>query len=99
MNFSFKALHRSAAYWLVLTCFVGANLWSALQQSAIWPGCCDRSDAIGIPFRFLITGNDVASAQFFWTGLLLDVAITWTLAVIATWIVVSISSKQNSGQN
>ncbi len=99
MSFSFGALHRSAAYWTVLACFVAANLWGALRQSTIWPGCCGPGDAVGVPFRFFIRGNDVAPAQFFWTGLLLDVVIAWTLAVVVTWIVLGISGSQRNRQD
>ena len=96
MSFSFKALHRSAAYWTVLAVFFCANLWSALQHSAVWPGCCESGHAVGVPFRFFIRGDDVTPAQFFWTGLLLNVVIAWTLAVLVTWIMLGLTSKQTN---
>lgn len=89
MTFSFAKLHASRSYWTILALFAAANLWSWLAYRLREPECCDQLIAIGFPFPFFVSGGIAGRSDVLVTGLLLDLVLAWTLAVIATWIVLS----------
>ena len=86
MTFSFAALHRSAAYWSVLGLAAAANAWSFAAPRLGEPACCDSVTATGFPFPFYLAGGIAGEERWLVTGLLLDLVVAWTLAVIAAWI-------------
>lgn len=85
MKISGSLLFRSKAFWSVVAISVIANLWSWARE---WlsPGCCDGETTVGFPFPFRIADTIAASAEFYPLGLLLDLVVTLTVAVIATRI-------------
>lgn len=75
--FSFARLHRSTSYWTVLFALLFANGMSWFTRSP-------TDAAAGFPFPFWI--DDGAGGGLLVTGLLLDIVLAWTLAVIAAWV-------------
>ena len=72
-----------------LLLFAGVNLWTWLDDK-LFPVCCDQEMSIGFPFPFHISGGIAGFSNFYLLGLLLDVVIALTMAVLVTWIVKSI---------
>lgn len=86
MEFSARILQRSRTFIGVVAFFVLANAWSWLRHR-LWPICCDQEMTIGFPVPFHISGGIAGLSRFYVLGLLLDVTIALTAAVLVTWIV------------
>jgi len=86
MKFSIQILQRSRPFIAVVAFFLIANIGSWLRHS-IWPVCCDQEMTIGFPVPFHISGGIAGLSNFYVLGLLLDVTIALTAAVLITWIV------------
>jgi hypothetical protein len=86
VEFSLRLLRQSRTFIGVTSFFVLANGWSWLRH-IIAPTCCDQEATIGFPMPFHISGGIAGNANFYLLGLLLDIAITLTLAITATWMV------------
>jgi len=63
-----------------------ANAWSWLRHRLGEPVCCDHFQNFGFPFTFHRSGGITGRADFFWSGLLLDIVVAWTIAVLLAWI-------------
>jgi hypothetical protein len=85
MEFRYALLHKSAGYWLVLTFFALANIWSWLRHRLSVSECCDQLTSVGFPFPFQVSGGITGQPDFLVTGMLLDIAIAWTLAILVAW--------------
>ncbi|MBT8084245.1 MAG: hypothetical protein HKN35_04970 [Woeseia sp.] len=99
MKFRFSLLHQSASYWLVLGLFFGANAWSWLRYRVVHPECCDPITTVGFPFPFLLRDAIAGSNELLVFGLLLDIAIAWTLAVAAAWLALSLQGKSDGASS
>lgn len=86
MEFSLKLLWQSKTFVGVTTFFILANGWSWLRN-IVAPVCCDQELTIGFPIPFHISGGIAGTSNFYLLGLLLDVSIALTLAILATWLV------------
>ena len=86
MPFSFSALHSSRSYWAVLGLFAAANAWTWLRHRVGEPECCDRIQTVGFPFPLHASGGFAGIDEWLVTGLLLDLVVAWTAAVIAAWV-------------
>lgn len=89
MKFSFASVHATKSYWATLLLFAAANLWTWLRHRLSEPECCDRLIGVGFPFPFHVSGGIAGRDDLLVTGLLLDLVIAWTFAVIAAWIALS----------
>jgi len=69
-----------------LTLFVLANGWSWLRHR-LFPACCDQEITVGFPFPYLIAGGIRSQEDFYVLGLLLDIVIAITVALLLTRIV------------
>ena len=85
MTFPFSAVGRSRAFQATVILFAIANVWSWLQDK-LDPVCCDQEMTVGFPFPFHISGGIAGGEKFYLLGLLLDVMLALTLAVLVTWI-------------
>ncbi|MEQ8206976.1 MAG: hypothetical protein RIA65_12425 [Woeseia sp.] len=93
MNFSFNELRRTRSYWLVLLLFAAGNVWSAIHY---YKGLHDSYGAalfVGLPFPFYHSSLPVESGRILWTGLLLDLVLAWTVAVIAGWLALLLAQR------
>lgn len=99
MTFSFKRLHASRSYWTVLAVFALGNGWTWLRHRLREPECCDQLVAIGFPFPFHVSGGIAGRDDLLVTGLMLDIVLAWTLAVLATWIVLSWRARTASADD
>ena len=97
MTFSFYVLHRSLAYWVTLGLFALVNVWTGLRFREALAACCEQRISAGFPFLFLVAGGDPVQSTFFWTGLLLDVVIARTLAVILAWLLLRLAAARQAG--
>lgn len=86
MEFSLEILRRSTAFAVVLALFAVANAWSWLRHK-LMPVCCDQEVTVGFPIPFHISGGVAGTSNFYVLGLLLDITLALTIAVLATWIV------------
>jgi len=86
MEFSARILLRSRTFRTVMAIFVVANAGSWLRHR-FWPICCDQEITIGFPVPFHISGGTAGLSRFYTLGLLLDVTIALTVAVLLTWLV------------
>jgi hypothetical protein len=86
MEFSLRLLRQSKTFIGVTAFFVLANGWSWLRH-IVAPVCCDQELTIGFPMPFHISGGIAGISSFYLLGLLLDIVITLTFAIAATWIV------------
>ena len=86
MKFSFDLLWRSWIFWIVVAAFVVANLLSVILPR-LDPACCDQEISIGFPFPIHVSGGIAGGSDFYLSGLLLDILLTWTIAVLVVWIV------------
>lgn len=82
MRISAALLRRSRTFTGVIAAGVLANLVSALRV-VVTPDCC-RS--VGFPFP-VVSLEAGRATDFYLLGLLLDVAVTVTLALLLTWLV------------
>jgi hypothetical protein len=85
MTFSVAAVSRSRSFRGVIALFAAGNAWSWLRYK-IDPVCCDQEMTVGFPFPFHISGGIAGLESFYVLGLLLDIILALTLAVLATWI-------------
>ncbi len=85
MTFSFSAVGRSRAFVITIFLFLIGNTWSWLRHK-LDPLCCDQEMTIGFPFPFHISGGIAGLETFYTLGLLLDIVLALTLAVLVTWI-------------
>jgi hypothetical protein len=90
MTLSFKTVAWSRSFIVTILVFVLANLYSWLRHS-LFPVCCDQEVTVGFPFPFHISGGIGGAANFYLLGLLLDIVLAFTLAVLARWIAVSLA--------
>lgn len=86
MKFSVDLLWRSWIFWFVVAAFALANLASAVLPR-LDPACCDREISIGFPFPIHVSGGIAGVSDFYVFGLLLDLLLAWTIAVLVVWIV------------
>lgn len=86
MKFSAGMMWRSRTFWAVIAVFIVANGWSWLRHR-VDPACCDREMTIGFPFPFHVSGGLAGLSEFYVFGLLLDLVVAWTVAILAVWIV------------
>ena len=86
MEFSVRILQRSRPFIGTIALFILANAWSWLRHW-FWPICCDQEMTIGFPVPFHISGGIAGLSNFYVLGLLLDITIALTAAVLITWIV------------
>lgn len=86
MKFSFTTVGKSRSFQGVIALFAAGNAWSWLRHK-IDPVCCDQEMTVGFPFPFHISGGIAGIETFYVLGLLLDLTLALTLAVLATWIV------------
>jgi hypothetical protein len=86
MKFSAQILLRSRTFHGVMAIFLIANAWSWIRHR-FWPICCDQEITIGFPVPFHISGGIAGLSNFYLLGLLLDVSIALTSAILITWIV------------
>lgn len=91
MTFSFALLVKSVAFRMTLLLFAGLNFWSWAKHRLL-PVCCDQEISFGFPFPFHISGGIAGAADYYILGLLLDIAIALTMAILITWIVEGIRS-------
>ena len=91
MTFSFRAVGRSRSFLITITLFAIGNAWSWLRHK-IDPLCCDQEITIGFPFPFHISGGIAGLDSFYVLGLLLDITLALTLAVLVTWIATALKS-------
>ncbi len=85
MKFSFSAVGRMRAFQITIILFAIGNLWSWLGHK-LDPKCCDQEMTVGFPFPFHISGGLAGLESFYMLGLLLDIVVALTLAVLVTWI-------------
>lgn len=85
MEFSVRILLRAPVFVGVVALFALANAWSWARHR-FWPICCDQEITVGFPFPFHISGGIAGLSNFYVLGLLLDVTIALTAAVLITWI-------------
>ena len=85
MTFSFRAVGRSRSFQITIILFALGNAWSWLRHK-VDPLCCDQEITIGFPFPFHISGGIAGLDSFYVLGLLLDIVLALTLAVLVTWI-------------
>jgi len=86
VKFSSHYLWKSRSFWGAIAAFALANLWSWLRHH-VNPVCCDQEQSIGFPFPIHVTGGIGGFESFYVFGLLLDVVVAWTAAVLLVWIV------------
>lgn len=86
MKVSIRLLAYSRTFWAVIVFFGLANLASWLRHR-LFPQCCDLEMTIGFPFPFHISGGIAGGAEFYALGLLLDIVIAVTIALVLTRIV------------
>jgi hypothetical protein len=86
MKFSIQILQRSRPFIVALALFALANFGSWIRH-LLWPICCDQEVTIGFPVPFHISGGIAGLSNFYVLGLLLDVTIALTIAVLVTWMV------------
>ena len=91
MTFSFRAVGRSRSFLITIALFAIGNAWSWLRHK-IDPPCCDQEMTIGFPFPFHISGGIAGLESFYVLGLLLDIVLALTLAVLVTWIATALKS-------
>ena len=91
MTFSLRAVGRSRSFLITITLFAIGNAWSWLRHK-IDPLCCDQEITIGFPFPFHISGGIAGLDSFYVLGLLLDITLALTLAVLVTWIATALKS-------
>ena len=85
MKFSLAVLCRSTTFYVTMSIFAAANLWSWIRHR-LFPVCCDQEISVGFPFPFHISGGIAGGSDFYILGLLLDIVTALTLAVLITWI-------------
>ncbi len=85
MKFELSRLRRSLAFRITLLSAAGLNLGSWVRYR-YFPAGDDLQTSFGFPFPVTIRGGIEGTAEFYVLGLLLDVAIALTLAVLVTWI-------------
>jgi len=85
MTFTFSAVGRSRAFLITVFLFAIGNAWTWLRHK-LDPVCCDQEMTVGFPFPFHISGGIAGDASFYVLGLMLDVVLALTIAVLVTWI-------------
>jgi len=86
MKLTTGLLVRSIAFQITLLLFGGLNVWTWVRHR-YFPICCDQEISYGFPFPIHISGGIMGESDFYILGLLLDIAIALTSAVLVTWIV------------
>ena len=87
MRISTQILTRSKIFLLTTGLWACANIWTWARHLVLEPACCDLEQTIGFPVPFQISGGIAGESSFHLLGLLLDIALGVTLALILTWIV------------
>ena len=85
MKLTLDSLFRSIAFRTTLFLFLGLNVWTWVTHR-FFPVCCDQQSSYGFPFPMHISGGITGASEYYVLGLLLDVAIALTSAVLVTWI-------------
>ncbi len=85
MQIQTDIVFRSRTFQVIVSLFAMANIWSWLRHR-LDQACCDQEATIGFPVPFHISGGSSEDAGFYLLGLLLDLAVIATIALIATWI-------------
>jgi hypothetical protein len=85
MKFELSRLRRSMALRISLLLFAALNLGSWVRYR-YFPAAADQQTSFGFPFPVFISGGIEGAADFYLLGLLLDIAVALTLAVLVTWI-------------
>lgn len=70
-----------------------ANLWSWLRHDVIDSACRNAQTTVGFPVPFYINDETVPRAEFFPLGILLDLSLGITLALILAWIAQAIAAS------
>ncbi len=91
MKLTISLVGRSVAFRTTLLLFGGLNVWTWARHRYS-PVCCDQEISFGFPFPFHISGGIMGESNFYILGLMLDIAIALTSAVLVTWIAKAIRS-------
>jgi hypothetical protein len=76
---------------LVLIAVLNAGSWVRFQ---FFPAGNDSQSSFGLPFPVYITDSFEATATFYIFGLLLDIAVALTTAILVTWLVEMLAPDQ-----
>lgn len=79
------------AFRVSLLLFAALNLGSWISYR-YFPVCCDQQTSFGFPFPVHISGDITGESQTYLLGMLLDVAVALTVALLVTWIAELIKS-------
>lgn len=94
MKLTLPSLSESRTFIITLSLFAVANLWSWLRHQ-FDPECCDLETTIGFPFPFHISGGSAGISEFYLLGLLLDIVVALTLALLFTRIAAFFASTRD----
>lgn len=83
MKLIIRSLTGSRTFIITLSLFAVANIWSWLRHR-FDTACCDQEMTIGFPFPFHISGGIAGASGFYLLGLLLDIVVALTLALLLT---------------
>lgn len=86
MKISAEILLRSRTFWSIIGLFACANAVSMVLPR-LRSDCCDQLVSEGFPFPFRTSGGVAGVSEFYLSGLLLDIVVPVTLAVLVVWIV------------
>lgn len=82
MPFAFGYLWRSASFWVVIGLFAVGNLLTFSRQS----DAALNAASYGFPFPVFVPGDSSPEANFYVTGLLLNIALPFTIGLLVVWI-------------
>lgn len=85
MPFSFQKLWRSRVFRVTVALFAIGNAYSGLSQR-FNSSSSAQEITVGFPVPFHISSAITDAENFYFLGLLLDIAIAFTVAVVLTWI-------------
>ena len=85
MKFEVSRLRRSLALCTTLLLFAALNLGSWVRYR-YFPVSSDQQSSFGFPFPVQISGGTAGTAEFYVLGLLLDITVALTAAIVVTWI-------------
>ena len=85
MKLSYSGLITAPSFRVTLLLFAGLNLASWVRFRFFLP-CCEQATSFGFPFPVHISGGIDGSANYYMLGLLLDIVIALTVALLVTWI-------------
>ena len=85
MKFQLANLWRSGAFLSTLLVFalLNAASWTRYRY---FPTTDGTQSSVGFPFPLFIDDRFEGTSQFFLLGLLLDLAVALTLALLVTWL-------------